>query len=294
MLLLGLGNAAAQLSRYIAADLYPEARRGFAISLVVWAGAVGAVGGPLLLSASASAATAAGWPGYCGPFLLAAVSGAAALLAALAAPAHTARSSRSRVPMRLLLRAPAVRSAVAIMVTAQVVMVAVMTAVPLDLHQHGHGLGGVGAVLSAHTLGMFALSPLTGWLLDHIDARAVMAAGLLGLAAATGLAVLTAKQTLTLRSASLFLLGYAWNLCFVGGSSHLAKKIPAKVAVSVEGAVDSVVWIAAAGASLCSTIVLLEAGYAVLAGIAGALVVLPAIALLAELPRRNLVTPPHG
>jgi MFS family permease len=129
---------------------------------------------------------------------------------------------------------------------------------------------------------MFALSPLTGWLLDHVDARAVMAVGLLGLAAASGLAVVTAMQTLTLRSAPLFLLGYAWNLCFVGGSSHLARKLPAKVAVSVEGAVDSVVWIAAAGASLCSTVVLLGAGYAVLAGTVGALVVLPTLALLAE------------
>src|SRR6185312_143585 len=45
MLLLGLGNAGAQLSRYAAADLYPAERRGFAIGTVVWAGAVGAVGG---------------------------------------------------------------------------------------------------------------------------------------------------------------------------------------------------------------------------------------------------------
>ncbi|MEV4004439.1 hypothetical protein AB0K37_19745, partial [Actinomadura sp. NPDC049753] len=35
MLLLGLGNAGAQLSRYAAADLHPAGRRGFAIGLVV-------------------------------------------------------------------------------------------------------------------------------------------------------------------------------------------------------------------------------------------------------------------
>ena len=44
MLLLGAGNAAAQLSRYAAAELHTEDRRGRAIGAVVWAGAVGAVG----------------------------------------------------------------------------------------------------------------------------------------------------------------------------------------------------------------------------------------------------------
>ena len=53
MLLLGLGNAAAQLSRYVAAELYPPRRHGFAIGTVVWAGTLGAVGGPLLLDPSA-------------------------------------------------------------------------------------------------------------------------------------------------------------------------------------------------------------------------------------------------
>ena len=51
MLLLGVGNSAAQLSRYAAAELHAEDRRGRAIGAVVWAGAVGAVGGPLLLGA---------------------------------------------------------------------------------------------------------------------------------------------------------------------------------------------------------------------------------------------------
>ena len=58
MLLLGAGNAAAQLSRYAAAELHTEDRRGRAIGAVVWAGAVGAVGGPLLLGATAALAVA--------------------------------------------------------------------------------------------------------------------------------------------------------------------------------------------------------------------------------------------
>src|SRR6185312_13756322 len=71
MLLLGAGNAAAQLSRYAAAELHTEDRRGRAIGAVVWAGAVGAVGGPLLLGATGALAGRLGWVPAAGPFALA-------------------------------------------------------------------------------------------------------------------------------------------------------------------------------------------------------------------------------
>src|SRR3569833_1407983 len=94
MLLLGLGNAGAQLSRYAAAGLYPPERRGFAISTVVWAGAIGAVGGPLLLSPSDDAATMSGWPPRTGPYALATL----ATLGAASAGAGrvVARAARGR------------------------------------------------------------------------------------------------------------------------------------------------------------------------------------------------------
>src|SRR3569833_1828550 len=98
MLLLGLGNAGAQLSRYAAAGLYPPERRGFAISTVVWAGAIGAVGGPLLLSPSDDAETMFGWPSLTGPYALATLAtlGAAAALATTRpAPADAEGGARS-------------------------------------------------------------------------------------------------------------------------------------------------------------------------------------------------------
>jgi hypothetical protein len=50
--LLGVGNAGSQLARYAGAELYPASRKGFALGAVVWAGTVGAVGGPAMLSTS--------------------------------------------------------------------------------------------------------------------------------------------------------------------------------------------------------------------------------------------------
>jgi len=280
MLLLGLGNAAALLSRYAAADLYPAHRRGFAIGVVVWAGAVGAVGGPLLLRPASDAVTDLGWAALSGPFLFASLAAAVAGAVMCAVPTGRAAPVESSVPLRDLLRTPPARSALAVMVTAHVVMVAVMTAAPLEMHLHHQDLGLVGMALSAHTLGMFAPSPLTGWLLDRVGSRPVMVAGLITVVVATALAATTPHGQAAVWATALFLLGYGWNLCFIGGSGRLASGLPAPERARVEGAVDASVWGVAATASLASTVVLSTGGFALLVGLAGSLVVLPAMALL--------------
>lgn len=128
-------------------------------------------------------------------------------------------------------------------------MVAVMTAAPLDMHMHGAGLGAVGFTLAAHTLGMFALAPVSGRLFDRYGARPVLLAGLTTLAGATVLDAIV--QEPVIRAAALFLLGYGWNLCFVGGSGMLARDLPESLREHAEGAVDAAVWTIAAAASPC-------------------------------------------
>ncbi|TVT53809.1 MFS transporter [Amycolatopsis rhizosphaerae] len=279
MLLLGLGNAAAQLSRYAAAELFPPQRRGFAISIMVWAGTVGAVGGPLLLLPTSVAASSLGWIASTGPFLFASLACGVAAVAVTGAPAGAVRRTPPRARLRDLMNTYAARSALTVMATAQVVMVAVMTAAPLDMHMHGQGLDSVGAVLSAHTFGMFALSPLTGRLLDRIGIRPVLFGGLLVLAISAGLAATVSPHSTVPWALALFLLGYGWNLCFVGGSAQLGRSGPAEQA-RVEGAVDAGVWGAAATVSLGATATLSLGGYPLLAGVAGIALILPAIILL--------------
>lgn len=278
MLLLGLGNAGAQLSRYAAAEMYPPRRRAAAIGALLWAVTAGAVGGPLLMAPSGSVTAFFGGPAVTGPFLLAMAASWAAAVLATRLPPVAASADASPARLRDLRGMPAARPALAVMVIAQVVMVAVMTATPLAMHMGGQGLDAVGMALSAHTFGMFALSPVTGWLADRFGPRPVMLAGLATLAAAASLAA-AAGGSGWLRTAALFLLGYGWNLGFIGGSAHLARDLPALERVRVEGAVDGGVWAAAAIASLCSTTLLAAAGYGVLAAGAGMLVVVPALTL---------------
>jgi MFS family permease len=278
MLLLGLGNAAAQLSRYAAADLYPPRRRAAAIGALLWAVTAGAVGGPLLMAPAGAVTTVLGGPAIAGPFLFAALTGAAAAAASARLPSLTAGRATSPARLREVTRAAAGLKALAVMVTAQVIMVAVMTATPLAMAMSDQGLDMVDMVLSAHIFGMFALSPLTGWLTDRFGAKLAMFTGLTVLAAATALAAGTGGLAWP-HTVALFLLGYGWNLCFIGGSAHLARDLPALERIRIEGAVDGGVWASAAVASLCSTALLATAGYSALTGCAGILVALPALAL---------------
>ena len=68
--------------------------------------------------------------------------------------------------LALELRDRGVRLALASMVSGQFVMVLLMTMTPLHIRHEGHGLGAIGLVIAAHTLGMYALSPVTGRLGD--------------------------------------------------------------------------------------------------------------------------------
>lgn len=250
MTLLGVGNAGAQLSRYAAADLLPD-RPGTAIGAVVWAGTVGAVGGPLLMQPAQHVAGAAGQAPLSGPFALAALAALGALLVAVGTP--SIRPARRPARVRLA----AIQPAAATMVTAQIVMVAVMTAAPLSMHMHHEDLGAIGTTLSAHTLGMFALAPLSGWMLDRVGARAVMAAGLVTLAGAATF-VATSPSGIALMVA-LFALGYGWNLATVGGSGLLAGDAAA------QGAVDALSWTTSTLATTASSLTFGHGGYAPLA-----------------------------
>jgi MFS family permease len=263
MALLGVGNAGGLLSRYAAADLDPD-RPGTAIGAIVWAGTAGAVGGPLLMMPAQHMAATTGHDPMAGPFVFALAAALGALLVSTAA--------RPTRPTPVAGSGAGGRTAAATMITAQLVMVAVMTAAPLSMHMHGADLGAIGAMLSAHTFGMFALAPLSGWLLDRFGARPVMAAGLATLAGSA--AFVAGSPSGTALAAALFLLGYGWNLAIVGGSGTLAGDGAA------QGAVDALSWGGSTLATTASSLLFVHGGYPVLAASAAAICALPFAALL--------------
>jgi MFS family permease len=285
--LVGFGNAALNLSRYAAADLYPVERRAGALGFVVWGSTIGAVVGPNLVAPAGAIAPSLGLLPLAGGFGMAFVFLVAALGVAALGPrapiqphldeptraVGEARTSQRRL-LAELVRKPQGRTALVALVTSQLVMTLVMTMTPYHLHAEGHGLETVGLVISAHTLGMFAFSPLSGRLTDRFGANAMILVGFSVLAVAGVLAAIIPDSGVGL-TIPMFLLGVGWNLGFVAGSSLLASEAPLGDRARLQGASDALVWATAAVASFSSGYVVATASFAFLAAIgAGVAVVL--------------------
>jgi MFS family permease len=286
--LVGFGNSSNQLSRYVAADMVPGARRASAIGTVVWASTVGAVLGPNLVGPSGVLAEWLGLPRLAGPYLVPiAFVGLAAVISfvylrpdpfELADPGEP-RTDDEGPPtsstLRELVRRPTVAAALVALVAGQVVMVLIMTMTPVHMIAHGHHVETVGFVISGHTFGMFALAPLSGRLTDRFGSGRVIAAGLLLLAGSSLLAAAAPPDGGAVLFLALFLLGYGWNLGFVAGSSLLTHGVDIADRTRLQGMADSLIWSSAAVASLGSGIVLATASYAALGILGVALIVVP-------------------
>ncbi|UJW34043.1 MFS transporter [Saccharothrix sp. AJ9571] len=280
LLVLGLGNGGAQLSRYAAADLYSDERKGRALSAIVWAGTVGALAGPPLIAPAAHTADVLGLPGLAGPLLVAALVTAVAAVASAALPRSkpdVQPETRAYAGFAAAFARPSVRGPLLAMVAAQVAMVAMMTMSAPQLHQHGHGLEVVGWTLTAHMIGMFALAPISGRIADRWGGRTAIFAGIGTLAVASAAAMAAPTSHTAGIPLSLFLLGYGWNLVFVGGSSLLSKQ-----ARKLQGTVDAVVWSTSALAGLAAGPLFALGGYVLVAAVAGITALVP----LAVLTRR--------
>jgi MFS family permease len=295
-MLIGFGNTANNLSRYANADMVGPTRRASAIGIVVWASTVGSVVGPLLASVGSDIGMRLGLPMYAGAYLVPVVFvGAAAVLsftllrpdtyeladqATLDETAAAEASGRTTSESILaILRRPGVRVAIIALVAGQFVMVLIMTMTPLHMTQHGHSLTDVGIVLSAHTLGMYALSPLSGRLTDRFGAIPTI---FLGTATLAGSAILAAVAPPTgggLLFVALFLLGLGWNFGFVAGSALLSHHLEVHERTRVQGAADALIWSSAAAASLGSGLIMAGVGYTALGVLGAGVVIIPVVAL---------------
>jgi MFS family permease len=296
MVLFGIANTSNHQARYVAGDVYPPERRGTAIGLIVWGSTVGAVLGPNLLAASGTVAGSIGLPESSGFFLLAL--GAFAVAAAVigrslrpdpldvarhfdtAAAADGAPDEPARSPWRV----PAVQVAIVAMTGSYAVMVMVMAMTPVHLRAHEHSLGPIGLVISAHLLGMFALSPLTGRLCDRLGPITVIGFGAVLLPASAAVAALLDPSHHEPMMGALFLLGLGWNFGFVGGSTLLTDALQGGERVAMQGSADLATGLTSAAASSIAGVLYAVGGLGLVAT-AGASI--SALVLAVVLGRRN-------
>jgi len=284
MAFLGMGNASNHLARYTGAELFPAERRASALSLIVWAGTIGSVLGPSLLEPGGTAATTRGLPELAGGYLITLVFMGLALVLYFVAlrpdPAtlgHEPPTTSVKPALGDAFRLPHVKMALAALIAGQVVMVLIMTATPLHIRHGGSDLGIVGLVMSAHTLGMFAFSPLTGKLADRFGRDRIVLAGMAVLALAAILAAAAPGHSTPHLVVALFLLGVGWNLGFVSASALLTVGFSPELRARVQGRADSITWMSSATASLASGVFFEVTDYRILALLGLALLAIPTL-----------------
>ncbi|WP_285246013.1 MFS transporter [Pseudarthrobacter sp. efr-133-R2A-89] len=163
--------------------------------------------------------------------------------------------------------------AVTAVVAAHAVMVGVMSMTPLHL-QHlvegpafhpGHAAEGdvlviIGFTISLHIAGMFALSPVMGWLTDKAGRIETIMIGFAVLVAAVMVAGLGQSSTPAV-AAGLVLLGLGWSAATISGSTLLAESVGRDARVAVQGVSDMLMGAAGAAGGAVSGLVLGAAGY---------------------------------
>jgi MFS family permease len=276
MIALGCGNSASGLARYAAADPYPPGRRSAVIGWILWAATIGAVAGPMLGTMAARPLTRVGLPPLAGGFLVAFagfVLGAVAFLVLLRPdPASLGEAPDAAPSGEVAAGATAsvtttsqLRLALGGVVVSHSVMVLIMTMTPVHLRHHGVALGAIGAVMSSHVLGMYALTPVAGHLAQRAGNVPILKTGLILLALAGLGAALAPAGSAAAFGAVLFLLGLGWSCGFVAASGVLAQGADAAERARRQGRADTIVYAAAAATSLGSGVIVAAFGYAALA-----------------------------
>lgn len=273
-ILLGMGRAANDQSRYVAAEIHAADKRAKVIGLLVFAGTVGAILGPALVAPSQTVAHSLHLQEDTGPFLAGVGLYALGLLTTMLflypdpkAISEVVEATEQVIsmtalaparPLRHILSQPAVILAIAAMTIGQLVMALLMVITPLHMDHHEHGTQAISFVITAHTFGMFALSGVTGWMIDRYGRVPLIIGGAFILVTACLLAPLsTAVGPLAL---ALFLLGLGWNFCFIAGSSLLADSLAASERARTQGISEMMVALAAGAAGLATGYLFEQAG----------------------------------
>jgi MFS family permease len=177
-----------------------------------------------------------------------------------------------------VLSQPAALTAVIAMSLGQAVMVLVMVITSLHMKDHNHVLGDISVVISAHTLGMFAFSIISGRLADRFGREPIILVGASTLILAC-LAATISPDVLPL-GVALFLLGLGWNFCFVAGSALFSDQLSQVERSRMQGFSDLLIGLSSAAGSLSSGLIFAAVGYNMMAYISAGLSIIPVVVVI--------------
>jgi MFS family permease len=153
-------------------------------------------------------------------------------------------------------------------------MVGLMSMTPVHMDHGGATLSVVGLVISLHVAGMYALSPLFGWLADRVGRPLVLVLAAALLLASGVLCALAGPADTGLLAVGLVLLGLGWSGGLVAGSALLSESVPVRVRPGVQGLADVAMNVSGAVGGIAAGLVFAGASYAAL-GVAAAVIAVP-------------------
>jgi MFS family permease len=178
--------------------------------------------------------------------------------------------------------------AVASIAVGHMVMVMVMVMTPVHMQHVDVTLQVVGLVISVHILGMFAFSPVVGWLSDRWGSVTVISLGVAVQALACLIAGTAEGDAVGQLGFGLFLLGLGWSGTLVGGSALLTTSVPDETRPAAQGVGDTLMNVAAAAGGALAGVIVAWASYGWLTVVAGLCLVPLAVVLLLRVTRRRV------
>ena len=267
LFLLGAGSAVGLQARFAATDLPSSRSTGRDLSVVVWATTFGAVIGPNMFGPGEIVGHALGLPAMTGPFLFTIISQVAAssvfwfglnpdplLVAKELNAAKTKGKTSFATAIATLKKYPLAALAISAISLSHMVMVSVMSMTPIHMKGMGFDLVIVGFTISLHIAGMYAFSPIFGWLSDKIGRVQTVILGQTIYVAALLIAGF-GQDDRTLVTIGLFLLGLGWSASTVGGAALLTATLPVEEKTNVQGLSDALMNLSGAfGGAIAGTI----------------------------------------
>jgi len=269
--LIGAASASGYQARYAAVDLATKSTRAKSLSLVVWASTIGSVVGPNLMGPFGKVATFFGLPKLTGPYFLSATMlglGSLIIWSRLkpdpyltSVAGHSEESSsKTKVPTKevfahITSRPSALLGLLSISM-GHLIMVAVMVMTPVHMAHVDISLNIIGLVISVHIAGMYALSPIVGYLTDRLGRQQVILLGSLILVSSAVIAGTAPANSEIQLGIGLFLLGLGWSCTLIAGSTLLSESVSDHYRAPAQGTSDLIMNLSAAiGGALAGVII---------------------------------------
>lgn len=250
--MIGGASAAGYQARFAAVDLSDSQHRARDLSMVVWASTVGSVLGPNLMDPAGNLAQSIGLPKLVGPYLVAITM---LTLAAIVItiflrpdPFLLAREERGETYVRekrafrkafaTIRSIPKAWLALNAIVIGHITMVTIMVMTPVHMAHVDVSLRLIGLVISVHVLGMYALSPVVGKIVDSIGRIKTIIVGVVILLTSALISGLAYADAVVQLGIGLFLLGLGWSCTLIAGSTLLAESLPDEIKASGQGLSD--------------------------------------------------------